>query len=82
VRNNIGIDEPTCFCDEAYHYGGNITEDQSMCKIPIPSIATIEHHTQPFFVTAEALQQQVCVVYVHFSLVHVRRLYMRADDIL
>ncbi len=53
-----------------------------MCKIPIPSIATIEHHTQPFFVTAEALQQQVCVVYVHFSLVHVRRLYMRADDIL
>ncbi|RHY47079.1 hypothetical protein DYB34_001049 [Aphanomyces astaci] len=55
-----GIEQPTCICDEAFSFE-NPTDDQSICKVPLPSISHIQHYADPFVVYGDSLQYYVPV---------------------
>ncbi|ETV82335.1 hypothetical protein, variant [Aphanomyces astaci] len=55
-----GIEQPTCICDEAFSFE-NPTDDQSICKVPLPSISRIQHYADPFVVYGDSLQYYVPV---------------------
>ncbi|OQR94716.1 leishmanolysin-like peptidase [Achlya hypogyna] len=58
VVTTNGVAQPTCVCDPAYTYA-NPTDAQSLCKVPIPSIAYVHNFNSSFVVFAETVDQQV-----------------------
>ncbi|ETW04186.1 hypothetical protein H310_04531 [Aphanomyces invadans] len=55
-----GVDQPTCVCDEAFSFA-NPTDDQSICKVPLPSIRRVQHFADPFVVHGDTMQYYVGV---------------------
>ncbi|CAK4192489.1 unnamed protein product [Aphanomyces euteiches] len=60
MTNSKGVEQPTCVCDEAFSYA-NPTDDQSICKVPIPSIDFIQHFNGPFTIQGTTLDNQVSI---------------------
>lgn len=60
LTDSNGNDIPTCVCDDPFSFS-NPTPNQALCKELVPSVAYIEHFTEPFTITTDILELQVDV---------------------